>query len=381
MLANQLVGKLYPEILRDQVRITLLSNSPDHYYKPAFMYVAFNQFFKEELKRPERSLLRPEIDFQVQEVTRFDFAGQTLHTRSGKRFGYDFLVIATGCVPAPERIEGLQQGGDHFYQYEPARQLAQRLARIEKGRIFITVSFPQTPNVPHQCGIAPVETTLMLDDYLRRRGVRDKVEIIYTYPTTAQLLRNCLFLQRPTGEILPGIFAQKNIQFQRGFTLGKVDPDQRIAYSEEGDAQPYDILMATPPIRAVDAVRESGASQAANQEGWLPTNHETLQVYGLDGVYVIGDTVDLPVSKAGGACHNQAPVIADNIAGEIRLGTTVAVYDGKVQAAAQMGLNAGMPLTYDYRHDVLPTPPTKLGGLLRNGFNRGLYWAVARGML
>ncbi|MNZ22158.1 Sulfide dehydrogenase [flavocytochrome c] flavoprotein chain precursor [compost metagenome] len=381
MLANQLVGKLYPEILRDQVRITLLSNSPDHYYKPAFMYVAFNQFFKEELKRPERSLLRPEIDFQVQEVTRFDFAGQTLHTRSGKRFGYDFLVIATGCVPAPERIDGLQQGGDHFYQYEPARQLAQRLARIEKGRIFITVSFPQTPNVPHQCGIAPVETTLMLDDYLRRRGVRDKVEIIYTYPTTAQLLRNCLFLQRPTGEILPGIFAQKNIQFQRGFTLGKVDPDQRIAYSEEGDAQPYDILMATPPIRAVDAVRESGASQAANQEGWLPTNHETLQVYGLDGVYVIGDTVDLPVSKAGGACHNQAPVIADNIAGEIRLGTTVAVYDGKVQAAAQMGLNAGMPLTYDYRHDVLPTPPTKLGGLLRNGFNRGLYWAVARGML
>ena len=381
MLANQLVSKLYPEILRDQVRITLLSNSPDHSYKPSFMYVAFNLFFQEDLKRPERSLLRPEIDFQVEHVSRFDFTGQTLHTRSGKRFGYDFLVIATGCVPAPERIEGLQQGGDHFYQYEPARQLAQRLASIERGRIFITVSFPQTPNGPHQCGIAPVETTLMLDDYLRRRGVRDKVEIIYTYPTTAQLLRNCLFLQRPTGEVLPNLFAQKNIKFQRGFTLGKVDPEQRIAYSEEGAAQPYDILMATPPIRAVDAVLESGASQAANNEGWLPTNHETLQVYGLQGVYVIGDTVDLPVSKAGGACHNQAPVIADNIAGEIRLGTTVAVYDGKVQATAQMGLNAGMPLIYDYRHDVLPTPPTKLGGLLRNGFNRGLYWAVARGML
>ncbi|MGH8486963.1 MAG: NAD(P)/FAD-dependent oxidoreductase, partial [Pseudomonas sp.] len=106
-----------------------------------------------------------------------------------------------------------------------------------------------------------------------------------------------------------------------------------------------------------------------------------LQVYGLEGVYVIGDTVDLPVSKAGGACHNQAPVIVNNIAGEIRLGRTVAVYDGKVQAAAQMGLNAGMPLTYDYQRDVLPTPPTKLGGLLRTGFNRGLYWAVARGML
>lgn len=381
MLANQLVTKLYPEILRGELKIVLLSNSEDHVYKPAFMYVAFNLFFQEELKRPERSLLRPEIDFQVDEVIRFDFAKQELRTQSGKRHGYDFLVIATGCVPAPERIDGLKEAGDHFYQYEPARQLAQRLSTIKKGRIFVTVSFPQTPNVPHQCGIAPIETTLMLDEFLRRRGVRDKVEIIYTYPTTAQLLRNCLFLQRPTGEILPGIFEQKNIRFQRGFTLSRVDPEQRMAYSEEGDEQPFDILMATPPIRAVDVVLESGVSQAQNNEGWLPTNHETLQVYGLEGVYVIGDTVDLPVSKAGGACHNQAPVIANNIAAEIRLGSPNAVYDGRVQAVAQMGLNAGMPLSYDYAHDVIPTPPSKLGGLLRNGFNRGLYWAVARGML
>lgn len=381
MLANQLVGKLYPEVLRGDVSITLLSSSPDHYYKPAFMYVAFSQFFEEELKRPERSLLRPEISFHVEEVTRFDFSGQQLRTRTGKRFDYDFLVIATGCVPAPERIAGLQEAGDHFYQYLPARQLAQRLNSIEKGRIFITVSFPQTPNVPHQCGIAPVETTLMLDDLLRRRGVREQVEIIYTYPTVAQLLRNCLFLQRPTGEILPSIFARKNIQFQRGFTLSHVDPDAKVAYSAEGDAHPFDILMATPPIQAVEVVRECGISQAANDEGWLPTNHETLQVYGLENVYVIGDTVDLPVSKAGGACHNQAPVIANNITAQIRLGAPNSVYDGRVQAVAQMGLNAGMPLWYDYTHDVLPTPPTKLGGLLRNGFNRGLYWAVARGML
>lgn len=381
LLANQLVTKLYPEINRGDVQLTLLSNSLDHYYKPAFMYVAFNQFFEEELKRSERSLLRPEIDFNVEEVTRFDFNAQALHTASGRRYGYDYLVIATGCVPAPERIEGLKEAGDHFYQYTPARQLAERLSTIKKGRIFITVSFPQTPNVPHQCGIAPVETTLMLDDFLRKRGVRDQIEIIYTYPTTAQLMRNCLFMQRRVGDVLPGVFEQKNIQFRRSFTLSKVDPDARIAYSAEGDEQPFDILMATPPIRAVDAVLNSGVSQAQNHEGWLPTHHETLEVYGLENVYVIGDTVDLPISKAGGACHNQGPVIANNIAGKVRLGTNVSVYDGRVQAVAQMGLNAGMPLWYDYQVDVLPTPPTKLGGLLRNGFNRGLYWAVARGML
>ena len=316
------------------------------------MYVAFNLFFREELKRPERSLLRPEIEFRVDKVTRFHFDRQELSTQSGQRHGYDYLVIATGCVPSPERIEGLKEAGDHFYQYAAARQLADRLSRIERGRVFVSVTFPKTPNVPHQCGIAPIETTLMLDDYLRRRGVRDKVEIVYTYPTTSQLLRNCLFLQRPTCEVLPGIFEQKGIRFQRGFTLSRVDPERRIAYSEEGGEQPFDILMATPPIRAVDVVLESGVSQAENNEGWLPTDHETLKVYGLENVYVIGDTVDLPVSKAGGSCHNQAPVIANNIAGEIRLGQVCSAYDGRVQAVAQMGLNAGMPLWYDYTHDA-----------------------------
>lgn len=381
MTANHLVTKMYPEIRTGKVKVTLLSNSPWHYYKPAFMYVAFDSFFRDELRRPQRSLLRPEIDFQVEEVTHFDFSSQQVECKSGKKFGYDHLVISTGCIPAPERIEGLKEAGDHFYQHGPARQLADKLKTIEKGRIFITVTFPKTHNVPHQCGIAPIETTLMLDDLLRRRGVRDQIEIVYTYPTVSQLLRNCLFMQKDTCDILPPIFEQKGIKYQRGFTLAKVDPDKKIAYSEEGKEENFDILMATPPIRAVKAVRDTGISQAADGEGWLPTDHETLQVIGLENVYVLGDTVDLPISKAGGSCHSQSPVVVNNIASEIRFGRTSDKYDGRVVAIAQMGLEDGMPLWYDYHEDVKPTPPNKLGGLMRKGFNRGAYWAVARGLI
>ncbi len=381
MTANHLVTKLYPEIRQGKVRITMLSNSPWHYYKPAFMYVAFNRFFLDELRRPQQSLLRPEIDFHVEEVVHFDFAEQHVVCKSGRRVGYDHLVIATGCVPAPHKIEGLAEAGNHFYQYQPARALAQKLTTIEKGRIFITVSFPKTHNVPHQCGIAPIETTLMLDELLRQRGVRDQVEIVYTYPTLAQLLRNCLFMQEETCEVLPTIFEERGIQYQRGFTLERVDPEKKIAYSAEGAEEPFDILMSTPPIEAVEAVKSTGISQAADDEGWLPTDHETLQVLGLENVYVLGDTVDLPISKAGGSCHNQSPVVVNNIAAEIRFGTTCDAYDGRVVAIAQMGLENGMPLWYDYHENVQPTPPNKIGGLMRKGFNRGVYWAVARGLI
>ncbi|WP_346900185.1 FAD/NAD(P)-binding oxidoreductase [uncultured Roseibium sp.] len=381
MTANSIVSKLYPEVSTGQVKVTLLSDSPWHYYKPAFMYVAFDMFFQGELRRKQHTLLRPEIDFQVDKVMSFDFAGSKVKTASGKTVGYDYIVVSTGCVPAPERVEGLKEAGDYFYQYDPARQLSEKLRKLEKGRVFITVNFPETPNVPHQCGIAPMETTLMLDEYLRRKGVRNQVEIVYTYPTVSQLLRNCLFLQEEVCSVLPPIFEERGIKYQRGFTLAKVDAEKKIAISAEGEEADFDILMSTPPIRAVDAVLESGISEAANNEGWLPTNRDTLQLDGHPNAYVMGDTVDLPISKAGGSCHNQCPVIANNIAGDIRLGRTVDVYDGKVQAVAQMGLEAGMPLWYDYDEDVHPTPPTKVGGLLRKAFNRGIYWSVARGIV
>lgn len=381
MTANNLVTKLYPEIRAGKARVSLISNDPWHYYKPAFMYVAFGMFYKDELRRPLHSLLKPEVNLLLDSVEGFDFKDSRLRLASGEDHRYDYLVVSTGCIPSPERIPGLKEAGDHFYQHDPAMQLYHKLSTIEKGRIFIGVTFPKTPNVPHQCGIAPMETTLMLDDLLRRRGVRDKVEIVYTYPTVSQLLRNCLFLQRPVGEVLPSVFDSKDIVHQTGFTLERVDPDAKVAYSEEGESVEFDILMQTPPIRAVDAVLNSGISQAPNNEGWLPTDRETLQLDGFPNVFVMGDTVDLPISKAGGSCHNQSPVICDNVAGLMRVGKTIAAYDGKVQAIAQMGLDAGMPLWYDYDEDVIPTPATRIGGQMRKAFNRGIYWSVARGMV
>ena len=381
MTANSLVSKLSNEIYNNKIRIVLMSDNPWHYYKPAWMYVAFDMFFDGEMKRPLKSLLRPEIELIIDRVDEFDFSNSRVHTKSGDIISYDYMVISTGCIPAPERIEGLKEAGDYFYQYKPARALAEKLQTIEKGRILITVNFPKTPNVPHQCGIAPIETTLMLDEFLRRRGVRENVEIQYTYPTVAQLLRNCLFLQKETCSVLPPIFDSKEIKHKTKFTLSKVDPEAKVAYSEEGEAEEFDILMCTPPIRAVDAAIHSGISLAEDNEGWLPTNRETLQLEGFSNVFIMGDTADLPISKAGGSCHNQAPVITNNIAGDIRLGRTVDVYDGKVQAIAQMGLEAGMPLWYDYDEDVHPTPPTKIGGLMRKSFNRGIYWSVARGIV
>ena len=381
MTANNLAKKLMPEIDRDEVEIMMISNSKYHYYRPGAMYVAFHKSEGHEFVREQRTLLMPEIEFKVDEAVEINANGNYIKGKSGKKYNYDFLVLATGCEAAPERIPGLKEGGDWFYTYEGARKLAEKFQNLKSGKVLVTVNFPKTPDIPHQCGIAPVETTIMLHDYLTEKGIRDKVEITYTYPTEAQSVKDGLFLQEPTSNVLPAIFDGVGVKHKTSFTLNKVDPDKKIAYSEEGEELEFDILMSTPPFIATKVIRESGLSNALDNEGWLPTDKKTLKVKGLDNVYTLGDTVDLPVSKAGGTIHNQTDVVADNIASELRYGYPTESYDGLVIAIAQMGLSCGMPLWYDYEEDVQPTPCSKLGSFVRKGFNKGIYWAAARGMV
>ena len=381
MTANNLAKKLMPEIDKNELEITLISNSKNHYYRPGAMYVAFGKSEGYEFVREQKSLLMSEIKFEVEEAVEIDTKNNFIKAKSGKKFDYDFLVLATGCEAAPERIPGLAEGGDIFYTYEGAMKLAKKFHKLEKGRVLVTVNFPKTPNIPHQCGIAPVETTIMLHDFLVERGIRDNVEIVYTYPTEAQAVTNGLFLQEPTSKVLPLIFDGAGIKHKTGFTLNKVDADKKIAYSQEGEKIEFDILMSTPPFIAVEFIRNSGLSKALDNEGWLPTDRKTLKVIGQNNIYTLGDTVDLPVSKAGGTIHNQTDVVADNIASELRHGYPTESYDGLVIAIAQMGLSCGMPLWYDYKEDVKPTPCSKLGSFVRKGFNKGIYWAAARGMI
>lgn len=381
MTANNLANKLMPEINRGEIEITMISDSKLHIYRPGAMYVAFNKAAGHEFVRDQRSLLMLEVGFTVDKAVEINTKSNYVKGSSGTRYNYDFLVLATGCEVAPDRIPGLKEGGDWFYSYEGAKKLATKFSALKSGRVLVTVNFPKTPNIPHQCGIAPVETTMMLHDYLTEKGVRDDIEIVYTYPTTSQSVENGLFMQAPTSNVLPGIFDSINVKHKTSFTLAKVDANKKIAYSEEGEEMAFDILMSTPPFIAAEVIRKSGLSKALDNEGWLPTDKKTLKVKGLSNVYTLGDTVDLAVSKAGGTVHNQVDVLVDNIAAELRYGYTTESYDGKVIAIAQMGLSCGMPLWYDYEEDVKPTPCSKLGSFVRLGFNKSLYWAAARGML
>ena len=92
------------------------------------------------------------------------------------------LVLASGSQIRPEETEGLI--GDHwhdtahdFYTLEGATALRHALAGFDGGRLVVNVV-----EMPIKCPVAPIEFLFLADDYFSRRGIRDRVELVYATP-------------------------------------------------------------------------------------------------------------------------------------------------------------------------------------------------------
>ena len=84
--------------LGDRVEITLVSAEPDFTFIPSLPWVMMGWRRPEALKVPlARPLAGKGVDFVNERATAIDPSAQTVTTASGKAFGYDHLVLATGA--------------------------------------------------------------------------------------------------------------------------------------------------------------------------------------------------------------------------------------------------------------------------------------------
>jgi sulfide:quinone oxidoreductase len=364
ILANNLARRLVNEMRSGKVKITMLSASDRHMYQPGLLYLAVGRMTPDELYRDQASLLEPGIDFQVDPVEEFRLDKNEVKTKSGKVHGYDVIAIATGSRPSAEDIPGLAEASEQFYTEESAVKMFKRLQQFQGGKVVIAMG------VPHKCPMAPLEITFMLYDYFKDRGLADKVKLHYTYPIgRVHTLENVAKWAAPEMERL-------GITYETLFNLKSVDAAKKIIRSEEGSETAYDLLISIPAHRGQEVIEKNGLGQ----RGWIPTHRHRLNMEGRDNVFVIGDTTNLPISKAGSTAHFEAEVVGENIAAMVKLGTPVRDYDGKVFCFIEAGKDRATYAMFDYQNPPQPKPPTKAVHWFKLAYNK-LYWASARGLL
>ena len=362
ILANNLARRLSGELKSGKTSITMLSASDKHMYQPGLLYVAVGKMSPDEMYRDQVSLLESSITFRVDPVSKFDLANNNVTTESGKQYDYDIIVVATGSRGFAEGTPGLADHALQFYTEADALNMYKSLQKFEGGRVVVAVG------VPHKCPMSPLEITFMLIDYFKERGIWDKVQMHYTYPIGR------VHSLEPVANWAAPEFDRLGVTYETLFNMKEITADKVI--SEEGTEESYDLLVTVPSHKGMQVIEDNDLGAG----GFIPTDRHRLNIEGHENAFVIGDTTNLPISKAGSTAHFEAETLAENIASTIKIGTPVRDYDGKVFCFIEAGEGKATYAMFDYQNPPDPKAPTKGIHWFKTAYNK-MYWASARGLL
>lgn len=364
IVANGLCRQIGGQMKTGDVTIAMIGNSETHLYQPGLLYVPFGRIREAELFREQRKVLDRRVVFHFDPAAKIDVEKNQVTTQSGKTHGYDYLVLATGSRIKPDAVPGMAEGAHWFYDLDGARKMRAALDAFQGGKIVVNV------NAPHKCPVAPLEITFMLYEHFKSKGILDKCEITYTYPIGR------LHALEPVAHWAKPEFEKYGIKYETFFNTKSVDPTAKTITSEEGSTLPYDLLVTIPPHRGSQVIEDSGLGAG----GWVPTNTKTLHREGSTNVFVVGDTTNIPISKAGSTAHFEADTLVDNLASLLTEGRMARDYDGKVFCFVETGMKTGTYVWFNYTTPPNPGPPSQMIHWFKLAYNR-LYWLSARGLL
>ncbi len=340
LMANKLRARV-----PDSWRITVVDRDNDHIYQPGLLFLPFGLYRPTEVVRPRDEFLPDGVDFRVAEVDTVDASAKKIVFCDGSRLAYDVLVVATGAKTVPAKTEGMLGAGWNetvfdFYTLEGATALGRALEGWKGGRFVINPI-----EMPIKCPVAPLELAFLADHFFHERNMRDAVEIVYATPLDAAFTK-----PRAAAE-LGALLERKNITLETNWNTSKVDGEKGVMEAYDGRTLDFDILVAVPLHYGSDWVEKSSLGDG---NGFLPTDKHSLQVEGQPDIFALGDTTNVPASKAGSVAHFQGEVVVENVVRHIEGLLPLPAFDGHTNCFIETGF--GKAILIDFNYDTEPLP-------------------------
>ena len=302
-------------LLGREHRVLLVERNLRHAFAPSFLWVMTGDRQQAEITRDVRNLVRPGIEVVEGEALAINATDRRVETTAGT-LNFDHLIISLGAELAPEIIPGLRDASHTFFTAEGAVKLHEALSSFAGGKVAIVVTA-----MPYKCPGAPLEGAMLISDFFRKRGMRDKVDIHLFTPEPAPMP----VAGPELGEAVRQMLEAKGVTFHPSHKLARYDFQSHELLFEGKEPFRCDLLVTIPPHRTPSVVRQSGL---ANEAGWIPVNYATLETK-HPNVYAIGDITAIPLPgrwkpevplmlpKAGVFAHAEAQIVARRIAQEI----------------------------------------------------------------
>jgi sulfide:quinone oxidoreductase len=340
-----IANKLRTRLPVDDWTITVVDRDDRHHYQPGYLFVPFEGYTRQELVRSRHCFIPDGVELVYDEIERVVPEDDVVHLRSGRTLSYDYLVIATGTTPRPEQTPGMlgaewRRSVFDFYTLEGAEALAAALASFDHGRLVVHVT-----EMPIKCPVAPLEFTFLAEAWLRERGIRDRVELVYVTPLDGA------FTRPVASSRLGHLLEERKVDMVTDFMVERIDPDHKLLVSYDEREVAFDLLVTVPVNMGADFVGRSGLGDELQ---YVTVDHHTLQHTSYENIFAVGDASNIPASKAGSVAHFSVEVFVRNFLEHIAGRQMTESFDGHANCFVETGDRKALLIDFNYDTEPLP---------------------------
>lgn len=352
-VGGQVAATRLKERLGARARVVIVERSSAYTFSPSLLWLMVGQRRPEAITRNFSKLLRRDIEVMQATVTGIDTERSEVRTET-EALRYDYLVIALGAEHDPSLLPGAAEHTYHPYDLAAASRLREALEAFPGGRVVVSIA-----SLPYRCPAAPYETAMLIDGYLRDRGLRDRSTIDMFTPEPLPMPVAGAYV----GHSVAAELAARAITFHPRSSPSLVEAGSMTV---NGEAVPFDLAVVIPPHRPPAVVASTGLT---GPSGWIAVDRASLRTR-ANNVYAIGDVTGVPLEnglmlpKAGVFAHGEAEIVAENIARRIDGNLSEATFDGHGTCFLEVGGGKGGMARGDFFASPNPTVALRRPGRL-----------------
>lgn len=308
--------------LKKEAHVTVVSPNPNFTFMPSMIWVPFGRRKMSDISFPIRSLMEKKgILFIQDNAVQVSPEKNEVVTENNGTIAYDYLVISTGVQMDFNIVENLHPEKGYVENIvipKYGERAFKRFNDLMNDPGPVVVGATQGAS----CMGAAYEYLFNMDKELRRRNIRDKVELVWFTP---EPYLGHFGIGGITGgqTMLEAFMKMYNIKWYTNASIEKIEED--AIHLKDGNILAYKMAMIMPPFIGTEAMKHS--PDLVDKKGFVVCN-EGYQHIQYKNVYGVGLAVEVQapfkcevpfgVPKTGFPTEVSAKIAVENIVSEIR---------------------------------------------------------------
>ncbi len=335
-------ARLMNQNSNNNLEISIIDPSDKHFYQPLWTLIGAGVFKKEESEKNQSDVIPAGVKWIKKAVDTFNPGENQITLDDGSKENYDYLIVAAGIQINWSAIKGLEEsigknGVCSNYSYKYVEKTWEFLQANKSGNILFT-----QPAMPIKCAGAPQKILYMAEDYFRKKGLRDQVNLDFC------LAGPRIFGVEKYRNALEKVLERKDLKPSYEHNLVEIKGCEKVAVFDNNGTlieKSYDMIHVVPPMGSPDFIAKS---ELADAGGWVEVDKYTTQHIRFPNVFSLGDCSSLPTSRTGAAIRKQAPVLVENLLAHIAGKELIANYDGYASCPLVTGYGTCIIAEFDY---------------------------------